>query len=125
MSLINKKLKQIGRRFSVNGKQTELRPHRFFFHFISPFLLYFRLTGIEVNPDSVGIGGNQKRSCQHRNSTKSEPDDNYERLEVKQLLQINPTDEYGFEQWHNAMRMVARLPGGIPSSFRRKVSVIK
>ncbi|XP_027203244.2 TBC1 domain family member 30-like isoform X2 [Dermatophagoides pteronyssinus] len=92
MSLINKKLKQIGRRFSVNE--------------------------MEINPES---GGNSNQKHRPRNSTTTEPDDNYERLEVKRLLQINPTDESGFEQWHNAMRMVARLPGGIPISFRRKL----
>lgn len=27
----------------------------------------------------------------------------------------------GFNEWHDAMRMVARLPGGIPDEFRRKV----
>ena len=27
----------------------------------------------------------------------------------------------GFQQWHDAMRMVARLPGGVPPEFRRKV----
>ena len=27
----------------------------------------------------------------------------------------------GFSQWHDAMRMVARLPGGIPQEFRKKV----
>ena len=78
---------------------------------------------MEINPES---GGNSNQKHRPRNSTTTtttEPDDNYERLEVKRLLQINPTDESGFEQWHNAMRMVARLPGGIPISFRRKVSV--
>jgi len=28
----------------------------------------------------------------------------------------------GFQQWHSAMKMVARLPGGIPAEFRRTVS---
>jgi hypothetical protein len=27
----------------------------------------------------------------------------------------------GFTQWHDAMKMVARLPGGIPQEFRRRV----
>lgn len=27
----------------------------------------------------------------------------------------------GFTQWRDAMKMVARLPGGIPSDFRRKL----
>lgn len=27
----------------------------------------------------------------------------------------------GFTQWHDAMKMVARLPGGIPPEFRRRV----
>ena len=30
-------------------------------------------------------------------------------------------DSSGFQQWHDAMRMVARLPGGVPPEFRRKV----
>jgi hypothetical protein len=28
----------------------------------------------------------------------------------------------GFTQWRDAMKMVARLPGGIPPEFRRRVS---
>lgn len=32
------------------------------------------------------------------------------------------SDTSGFQQWHDAMRMVARLPGGVPPEFRRKVS---
>lgn len=28
----------------------------------------------------------------------------------------------GFNQWRDAMKMVARLPGGIPPEFRRKVN---
>ncbi|KAJ9601786.1 hypothetical protein L9F63_000078, partial [Diploptera punctata] len=27
----------------------------------------------------------------------------------------------GFTQWHEAMKMVARLPGGIPPEFRRRL----
>ncbi|EFX76613.1 hypothetical protein DAPPUDRAFT_106861 [Daphnia pulex] len=30
-------------------------------------------------------------------------------------------DSSGFQQWHDAMRMVARLPGGVPPEFRRKL----
>lgn len=29
--------------------------------------------------------------------------------------------ESGFQQWHSAMKMVARLPGGIPHEFRKTV----
>lgn len=29
-----------------------------------------------------------------------------------------------FNQWLHAMKMVARLPGGMPLEFRRKVSVL-
>lgn len=36
--------------------------------------------------------------------------------------QAAPGDASGFQQWHDAMRMVARLPGGVPPEFRRKVS---
>lgn len=32
--------------------------------------------------------------------------------------------ESGFTQWLDAMKMVAGLPGGIPSEFRRRVSFI-
>ncbi len=28
----------------------------------------------------------------------------------------------GFDQWHEAMKMVCRLPGGIPAEFRKTVS---
>jgi hypothetical protein len=30
----------------------------------------------------------------------------------------------GFTQWRDAMKMVARLPGGIPPEFRKRVSKI-
>ena len=30
----------------------------------------------------------------------------------------------GFGQWHDAMKMVARLPGGIPPEFRKTVSTV-
>lgn len=30
--------------------------------------------------------------------------------------------ENGFQQWHEAMKMVARLSGGIPHEFRKTVS---
>lgn len=30
--------------------------------------------------------------------------------------------ENGFQQWHEAMKMVARLSGGIPNEFRKTVS---
>ena len=33
--------------------------------------------------------------------------------------------ESGFAQWQNGMRMVARLPEGIPVQFRRTVSIQK
>lgn len=32
--------------------------------------------------------------------------------------------ESGFTQWLDAMKMVARLPGGIPPEFRKRVSLI-
>ncbi|XP_046396746.1 mucin-5AC-like [Ischnura elegans] len=32
-----------------------------------------------------------------------------------------PPGDSGFEQWRDAMRMVARLPGGIPPEFRRRL----
>jgi len=37
--------------------------------------------------------------------------------------QVQTTDsgDSGFQQWHDAMRMVARLPGGVPPEFRRKL----
>ncbi|KZS19474.1 TBC1 domain family member 30 isoform X1 [Daphnia magna] len=31
------------------------------------------------------------------------------------------SESSGFQQWHDAMRMVARLPGGVPPEFRRKL----
>ena len=31
------------------------------------------------------------------------------------------SQDSGFQQWLDAMRMVARLPGGVPPEFRRKV----
>lgn len=31
--------------------------------------------------------------------------------------------ESGFIQWLDAMKMVARLPGGIPPEFRKKASI--
>jgi hypothetical protein len=34
-----------------------------------------------------------------------------------------PPSDSGFAQWRDAMRMVAKLPGGIPPDFRRRVSV--
>lgn len=40
----------------------------------------------------------------------------------QQQQQRPGADASGFRQWHDAMRMVARLPGGVPSEFRRKVS---
>ena len=38
------------------------------------------------------------------------------RFSVKPL-----SGDSGFQQWHDAMRMVARLPGGVPAEFRHKV----
>lgn len=38
------------------------------------------------------------------------------------LSHHQPSDSSGFQQWHDAMRMVARLPGGVPPEFRRKVT---
>jgi hypothetical protein len=32
-----------------------------------------------------------------------------------------PDNANDFNQWLNAMKMVARLPGGMPPEFRRKV----
>ena len=43
---------------------------------------------------------------------------------AQQQDQQEPTTtvDSGFQQWHDAMRMVARLPGGVPPEFRRKVT---
>ena len=38
-------------------------------------------------------------------------------------VQTADSGDSGFQQWHDAMRMVARLPGGVPPEFRRKVSI--
>lgn len=35
-----------------------------------------------------------------------------------------PDTHADFKQWLHAMKMVARLPGGMPAEFRRKVSTI-
>ncbi len=43
----------------------------------------------------------------------------------QQLPPHQPSDSSGFQQWHDAMRMVARLPGGVPPEFRRKVRFIR
>lgn len=41
---------------------------------------------------------------------------------MRMRFSINPVPtDSGFDQWHSAMRMVAQLPGGIPSEFRRKL----
>lgn len=43
------------------------------------------------------------------------------------LLNFSQADEEtssDYKQWLHAMKLVARLPGGIPPEFRRKVSVI-
>lgn len=49
----------------------------------------------------------------------------YEELEVedtKMRFSLTPQPgESGFIQWLDAMKMVARLPGGIPSEFRKKL----
>jgi hypothetical protein len=36
-----------------------------------------------------------------------------------------PDNANDFNQWLNAMKMVARLPGGMPPEFRRKVQGLK
>ncbi|XP_053200324.1 TBC1 domain family member 30-like isoform X1 [Panonychus citri] len=44
------------------------------------------------------------------------------RLDTKMRFSIEPSPgDSGFNQWHDAMRMVARLPGGIPNEFRKKL----
>lgn len=37
------------------------------------------------------------------------------------ITQLNATSD--FNQWLHAMKMVARLPGGTPPEFRRKVKM--
>ncbi|XP_076337762.1 TBC1 domain family member 30-like isoform X2 [Tachypleus tridentatus] len=41
-------------------------------------------------------------------------------LDIKTSTTSFPGDS-GFVQWHDAMRMVARLPGGIPQEFRKRL----
>ncbi|XP_074596600.1 TBC1 domain family member 30-like isoform X2 [Brevipalpus obovatus] len=45
------------------------------------------------------------------------------RVDTKMRFSIEPIPNKcsGFNQWHDAMRMVARLPGGIPNEFRKKL----
>jgi hypothetical protein len=38
-------------------------------------------------------------------------------------LEPSPGDP-GFNQWKDAMKMVARLPEGVPEEFRKKVSIV-
>ncbi|XP_015787910.1 TBC1 domain family member 30 isoform X2 [Tetranychus urticae] len=43
-------------------------------------------------------------------------------VDTKMRFSIEPIPgDSGFNQWHDAMRMVARLPGGIPNEFRKKL----
>jgi hypothetical protein len=43
--------------------------------------------------------------------------------DTKMKFSVSPSPgESGFEQWHSAMKMVARLAGGIPQEFRKTVS---
>ncbi|XP_054163959.1 TBC1 domain family member 30-like [Oppia nitens] len=43
-------------------------------------------------------------------------------VDTKMRFSIEPyPGDSGFNQWHDAMRMVARLPGGIPTEFRKKL----
>ncbi|KAL6952118.1 hypothetical protein U1Q18_051098 [Sarracenia purpurea var. burkii] len=40
--------------------------------------------------------------------------------DTKMQFSMKPNaGESGFQQWHSAMKMVARLPGGIPHEFRK------
>jgi hypothetical protein len=44
-------------------------------------------------------------------------------VDTKMRFSIEPyPGDSGFSQWHDAMRMVSRLPGGIPQEFRKKVN---
>lgn len=43
-------------------------------------------------------------------------------VDTKMRFSIEPyPGDSGFSQWHDAMRMVSRLPGGIPQEFRKKL----
>ncbi|XP_076358517.1 uncharacterized protein LOC143251059 isoform X2 [Tachypleus tridentatus] len=43
-------------------------------------------------------------------------------VDTKIRFSVTPfPGDSGFNQWHDAMRMVARLPGGIPSEFRKRL----
>lgn len=44
-----------------------------------------------------------------------------QQLELTMNAGVHVFDERDFAQWLNAMKMVSRLPGGIPADFRRKV----
>lgn len=40
---------------------------------------------------------------------------------MKMKFSLAPGTETGFSQWLDAMKMVAQLPGGVPSEFRMKL----
>jgi hypothetical protein len=42
---------------------------------------------------------------------------------IRFSLEPSPGDP-GFNQWKDAMKMVARLPEGVPEEFRKKVSIV-
>lgn len=41
--------------------------------------------------------------------------------DTKMKFSLSPSGETGFSQWLHAMKMVAQLPGGMPSEFRTKL----
>ncbi|CAM1323128.1 TBC1D30 (predicted) [Pycnogonum litorale] len=44
------------------------------------------------------------------------------RVDTRMKFSIEPfAGDSGFNQWHDAMKMVARLPGGVPPEFRKRL----
>lgn len=60
--------------------------------------------------------------CSNRNESLDSMEDVQMTDEDKIKRLRSSSKDAGFVQWQEAMRMVVRLPGGIPHEFRKKVS---
>lgn len=84
----------------------------------TPSTVAISITNLYSNPSTQPSSVSSSRKNSYNNNNNNNINNNIN----MSITQLNATSD--FNQWLHAMKMVARLPGGTPPEFRRKVNTI-